>query len=129
MKSGASRRVKASEPEICCLTQDFYKFLKDDRLLLQAAGARWTLVPSKTNSLYHSSRVDGTPQPHGDEPELTTHLGKGTHIHGLRIAFPEEAVEICPQQGCTIGRGVDSHIRLDNPAVSPFLSSRSCGSS
>ena len=97
--------------------QDFYKFLKDDRLLLQAANARWMMVPSETRSLYHSSRVDGSPEPHGDEPALTTHLGKGSHIHGLRIAFPEEAVEICPQNGCNIGRGVDSHIRLDNPAV------------
>ena len=98
--------------------QDFYKFLKDDRLLLQAANAKWMMVPSETRSLYHSARVDGSPEPHGREPELTTHLGKGSHIHGLRIAFPEEAVEICPQHGCTIGRGVDSHIRLDNPAVS-----------
>jgi pSer/pThr/pTyr-binding forkhead associated (FHA) protein len=49
---------------------------------------------------------------------MATHLNKSTHIHGLRIAYPEEAVEICAEQGCHIGRGVDNHITLDSPAVS-----------
>lgn len=77
------------------------------------------LVPTKTRSLYHSEKVNGVPLKDPNEPALATHLGKGTHIHGLRIAFPEEAIEICPEHGCTVGRGVDSQIRLDNPQVSP----------
>jgi len=103
---------------------EFYKFLKDERQLLAAADARWCVVPSQTNSLYHSGKVNRkapSDEKEGDskeEAEMATHLNRGTHIHSLRIAFPEEAVEICAQHGCTIGRGIDSHITLDSPSVS-----------
>jgi hypothetical protein len=81
------------------------------------------VVPSQTNSLYHSQQVNGAgPDTQEDEPKLTTHLGMGTHIHGLRIAYPEEAVEICVNEGCLIGRGVENHITLDSPSVN-FLQS------
>ena len=110
--------------ELLSLLQDFYKFLKDDGALLRAADARWLLVPSETNSLYHSqavNRAQPPPAKEPDEPEGTTHLGHGTHIHGLRIALPEEAIEIDAADGLVIGRGVDCHVTLDSPAVSHFF--------
>lgn len=99
--------------------QDFYRFLKDDAALLRASDARWLLVPYQTQSLFHSTAVNGAgphPEDGADEPEGTTHLGKDTHIHGLRIAFPEEAIEI--GDGLLVGSGTDMHIRLESPMVS-----------
>ena len=107
--------------KLLSLLQDFYKFLKDDSALLRAADARWLLVPSETNSLYHSQAVNRARPPPAnqhEEPEGTPHLGQGTHIHGLRIALPEEAIEIDAADGLVIGRGVDCHVTLDSPAVS-----------
>ena len=87
-------------------------------MLLKAANARWMVVPSETQSLYHSEGVNATSLGQKEEDaEQSTHLGAGTHIHGLRIAFPEEAVEICPTNGCTIGRAAESHICVDSPMV------------
>lgn len=68
--------------------------------------------------MYHSDSVNATsPSAKEDDAEQSTHLGKGTHIHGLRIAYPEEAVEICPEHGCTIGSAEESHIHLDSSLV------------
>lgn len=98
--------------------QDFYKFLKDDWALLRAADARWLLVPAETRSLYHSEAVNGSAahsDHQDDEPVGTTHFDKGTHVHGLRIALPEESIEIGEE--LVIGRGVDAHLTLDSPSV------------
>jgi zeaxanthin epoxidase len=101
--------------------QDFRKFLKDDGALLRAADARWLLVPSQTASLEHSRAINGA-GPHSpdsdDEAPMQTHLGTGTHIHGLRIALPEEALEITSQAGLTVGRSEDCQVVLDAPSVS-----------
>ena len=107
--------------------QDFYKFLKDDAALLRAADARWLVVPVDTKSLWHSQKVDGdSPDPESkadQENEGSFHLNKSTHLHGLRIALPEEATEICPREGLSIGRGVDCGISVDHPKVLKCLAS------
>lgn len=97
--------------------QDFFRFLKDDGALLRASDARWLLVPSETRSLYHSAAVDGAEQ--GEGADEGTHLDARTHIHGLRIACPEEAIEIGEGSGLTVGRGSDAAVSLDSPAVRP----------
>lgn len=97
--------------------QDFYRFLKDDGALLRASDARWLLVPAETRSLYHSAGVDGAEQ--GEGADTGTHLDARTHIHGLRIACPEEAIEIGEGSGLTIGRASDAAVSLDSPTVSP----------
>ena len=107
--------------ELVTTVQDFFKFLKDDAALLRAADARWLVVPVDTKSLWHSQKVDGdSPDPESEadkENEGSFHLNKSTHLHGLRIALPEEATEICPREGLSIGRGVDCGISVDHPKV------------
>ena len=109
-------------PSLRSLVQDFFRFLKDDAALLRAGDARWLLVPSQTQSLFHSKAVNGV-GPHAadgdEEPEGTTHLSKGTHLHGLRIALPEEAIEI--GEKLLVGSGVDAHVTLSSPEARIWL--------
>lgn len=85
-------------------------------------------MPTITQSLWHSQKVDGdAPPPTTDSDaknEGSFHLNAGTHVHGLRIALPEEATEICPDKGLVFGKGIDCSITLDHPSVSLALAYR-----
>jgi hypothetical protein len=90
------------------LKQDFWRFLRDDMALLQAARARWTLVPA--------ADAERSAQSASDSIDATQNGQR--HEFGLRIALPETAVEICTKKGVLVGRSAAARVRLDSPMVS-----------
>eukprot|EP00884_Botryococcus_braunii_P011805 jgi/Botrbrau1/20625/Bobra.113_1s0050.1 len=87
--------------------QEFYRFMRDDLALLRAAHADYYLVPATANAAIqrYSAEVD------------SAGTGGAAHLSGLRIALPENSVQI-PEAGLTIGRDPSNNIVLDNPNVS-----------
>ncbi len=97
--------------------QDFFKFLGDDMEMLKSARVHWTLVPS--------AAAESSAQQNSDQIDASQN-GK-RHTYGLRIAYPEEAKEIC-SRGLTVGSSPQAHIQLDAPQViSEMLLQRFCG--
>ena len=88
--------------------REFWKFLSDDRALLSAARAHWTLVPAAAAEVSADAQSDAI-----DAAQNGTR-----HVFGLRIAFPEHAREICAA-GLTVGRGTDADISIDSPKAHP----------
>ncbi len=88
------------------VVQDFFKFLGDDMEMLKSARVHWTLIPS--------AAAESSAQQNSDQIDASQN-GK-RHTYGLRIAYPEEAKEIC-SRGLTIGSSPQAHIQLDVPEV------------
>ena len=93
--------------------QDFFKFLADDMEMLKSSRSHWTLVPVAT--------VDSSAQQNSDSIDASQN-GK-RHTYGLRIAYPEEAKEIC-NKGLVVGSCDEADIQLDAPQVTCPLISR-----
>ncbi len=74
--------------------------------LLQAARARWTLVPA--------AAAEASAQAQSDSIDAAQNGQR--HAFGLRIAYPEAAVEICSEP-VVVGREPGACIRLDSPLV------------
>ena len=86
--------------------QDFFKFLWDDAAMLSSSRAHWTLVPAaeaNTSAQQNSDSIDATQN------------GK-RHTYGLRIAYPEQAKEIC-SKGLVVGSCAQADIRLESNQV------------
>ena len=86
--------------------QDFIKFLWDDAAMLSSSRAHWTLVPAaeaNTSAQQNSDSIDATQN------------GK-RHTYGLRIAYPEQAKEIC-SKGLVVGSCAQADIRLESNQV------------
>ena len=86
--------------------QDFIKFLWDDAAMLSSSRAHWTLVPAaeaNTSAQQNSDSIDATQN------------GK-RHTYGLRIAYPEQAREIC-SKGLVVGSCAQADIRLESNQV------------
>ena len=96
--------------------QDFFKFLWDDMEMLKSARVHWTLIPS--------AAAESSAQQNSDSIDASQN-GK-RHTYGLRIAYPEEAKEIC-SRGLTIGRSPQAHIQLDAPEVRSVILLQHCG--
>ena len=91
------------------VAQDFFKFLWDDAAMLSSCRAYWTLVPAaeaNTSAQQNSDSIDATQN------------GK-RHTYGLRIAYPDQAKEIC-SKGLVVGSCDEADIRLE------FNQVRSC---
>ena len=85
------------------MVQDFIKFLWDDAAMLSSSRAHWTLVPAaeaNTSAQQNSDSIDATQN------------GK-RHTYGLRIAYPEQAKEIC-SKGLVVGSCAQADIRLES---------------
>ena len=97
-------------PSSSLVMQDFVKFLWDDMEMLKSSRAHWTLIPSaaaKSSAQQNSDSIDASQN------------GK-RHTYGLRIAYPEEAKEICCK-GLVVGSCSEADIQLDAPQViAPF---------
>jgi hypothetical protein len=80
--------------------------MRDDLALLRAARADYYLVPATATAdvQRYSAAVDDAGS------------GGGAHIHGLRIALPEGAVQIA-EQTLTVGRNIGCDITIDSPNV------------
>ncbi|CAK0785225.1 hypothetical protein CVIRNUC_008431 [Coccomyxa viridis] len=86
--------------------KDFVKFLWDDAAMLSSSRAHWTLVPAaeaNTSAQQNSDSIDATQN------------GK-RHTYGLRIAYPEQAKEIC-SKGLIVGSCAQADIRLESNQV------------
>lgn len=90
--------------------QEFWRFLKDDMALLQAARARWTIVPA--------AAAEASAQQQSDSIDAAQNGQR--HVFGLRIAFPAAAVEICSEP-VIVGSGANAAIRLESSKVSASL--------
>ena len=111
----ASSSVAAVAFYMCCsecseeagvVVQDFIKFLWDDAAMLSSSRAHWTLVPAaeaNTSAQQNSDSIDATQN------------GK-RHTYGLRIAYPEQAKEIC-SKGLVVGSCPQADIRLESNQV------------
>lgn len=107
--------VKA-DPPYWLVMQDFFKFLWDDMEMLKSASVHWTLIPS--------AAAESSAQQNSDSIDASQN-GK-RHTYGLRIAYPEEAKEIC-SRGLIIGRSPQAHIQLDAPEVRSVNLLQECG--
>ena len=96
------------KPPPLLVMQDFFKFLGDDMEMLKSASVHWTLIPS--------AAAESSAQQNSDQIDASQN-GK-RHTYGLRIAYPEEAKEIC-SRGLTIGSSPQAHIQLNAPQVIP----------
>ena len=84
--------------------REFWRFLADDRALLSAARAHWTLVPAAAAEASADAQSDA----------IDAAQNGARHLFGLRIAFPEHAREICAK-GLTVGSAADAEISIDSP--------------
>ena len=74
--------------------------------MLSSSRAHWTLVPAaeaNTSAQQNSDSIDATQN------------GK-RHTYGLRIAYPEQAKEIC-SKGLVVGSCAQADIRLESNQV------------
>ena len=90
--------------------QDFVKFLWNDMEMLKSSRAHWTLIPS--------AAADSSAQQNSDSIDASQN-GK-RHTYGLRIAYPEEAKEICCK-GLVVGSCPQADIQLDVPQVTLII--------
>ena len=92
------------------VAQDFVKFLWDDAAMLSSSRAHWTLVPAaeaNTSAQQNSDSIDATQN------------GK-RHTYGLRIAYPEQAKEIC-SKGLVVGSCDEADICVESTQVRSLL--------
>nr|ART29442.1 chloroplast zeaxanthin epoxidase 1 [Lobosphaera incisa] len=108
---------------------EFPKFMRDDFALLRAARAHWLLVPhenavnASVNASFSSFSEDDEADMQADESTSCLLTGDGncerdepTHLYGLRVALPDNAVEICPE-GVHIGSDASCAITLGESGV------------
>ena len=108
--SVASYSRQRSLERAAAAVQDFFKFLWDDAAMLSSSRAHWTLVPAaeaNTSAQQNSDSIDATQN------------GK-RHTYGLRIAYPEQAREIC-SKGLVVGSCAQADIRLESNQVRCLL--------